>query len=282
LEEADNIQKLEEEATAGDEGLLKRSDKSKGTETIIDRKSQGPKDLVEDDTDSDGRISAENVNVETKDIKSEDDDTTSSVLKKCLPLMPLRQCVEWVRSKFTSNDDQALQAEEAVSLMEIGEAKETENVTATVQNGELLEEVQPEPSKPDQETPDELLSWSMVDKGDHISYDGLRIQHTGTKGGGKQHSLIRTTKPISSSATSFYFEATVIQPGETGEIGIGLTKSDYPVNGLMPGWYNGTIGYHGDNGGIYHNTERQVAAGETFGSGDTVGCFLNRIYIDEI
>ena len=93
--------------------------------------------------------------------------------------------------------------------------------------------------------------------------------------------MIRTIESISPSATQYYFEFTVNEQGETGEIGIGLTRNAPETrNGGMPGWDDGTIGYHGDDGGIYHNSGRKETDCETFGSGDTVGCALNRIYID--
>ena len=94
-------------------------------------------------------------------------------------------------------------------------------------------------------------------------------------------SLICTTQPIPNYVQQYYYEATIIEQGETGDIAIGLSKNDPNTwNGRMPGWDDGTIGYHGDDGSICHKTGSAVC--ETFGNGDTVGCMLYRIYVDNI
>ena len=74
----------------------------------------------------------------------------------------------------------------------------------------------------------------------------------------------------------------VLKTGENGRIGIGLTK--YSVksrNGDMPGWSGQSIGYHGDDGGIFHNAGNAVTSAETFTTGDTVGCLITRTRIAE-
>ena len=50
----------------------------------------------------------------------------------------------------------------------------------------------------------------------------------------------------------------------------------------MVGWYEGTLGYHSDNGMLYGFTGIGIAYGEAFSVGDTVGCgielVINGIY----
>ena len=85
------------------------------------------------------------------------------------------------------------------------------------------------------------LSWSLVDKGDFISYDGLNIAYTGDR---NRWSLIRTSDPISFSVKCFYFEVKIIHPGSNGYICVGLTENNHESrNGTSPGDDDGTIGY---------------------------------------
>ena len=73
--------------------------------------------------------------------------------------------------------------------------------------------------------------------------------------------------------------------GDNAELAIGLTKADSDTRtGCMPGWpsdFSGQkifstlgIGYHGDDGGIYHYTGRPIERGEAYTTGDVVGCYL--------
>ena len=128
-------------------------------------------------------------------------------------------------------------------------------------------------------TLDSVLTWSSNDKGDLISLNFHCISHSG-KEGEKKHSMIRTTKPIDPKSAMYYFEMTVLQPGDGGENGIGLTKSNVKSrNGEFPGWYDDSIGYHGDDGGIYHNGGSNIASSDPYSTGDTAGCCLKQIMI---
>lgn len=70
----------------------------------------------------------------------------------------------------------------------------------------------------------------------------------------------------------------VVDQGDNAIIGIGLSNKEKDTrNGRMPGWDCGSIGYHGDDGGIYHADGSAKYSCETYGSGDTVGCMLVRI-----
>ena len=121
----------------------------------------------------------------------------------------------------------------------------------------------------------------MEDKGDLISLTGHSIKHLG-KGGENNDSMIRTTKPIDLKIEIFYFEMTVRQPGDGGAIAIGLTKSNVKSrNGELPGWSDDSIGYHGDDGGIFHNSGSSVASSDPYSTGDTVGCGLKNIMIGQ-
>ena len=126
-----------------------------------------------------------------------------------------------------------------------------------------------------------MLAWSSEDKGDLISLNGHCIKHLG-KEGEKKSSIIRTIKPIDSSIQVYYYELTVLHPGEKCIIGIGLTKSNVTNNTgqLMPGWSGDSIGYHGDDGGLFHNWSICPAGSfSPYSTGDTVGCCLKQISI---
>jgi hypothetical protein len=59
----------------------------------------------------------------------------------------------------------------------------------------------------------------------------------------------------------------------TSVICIGFSVRDLDLNKL-PGWEVGSVGYHGDDGGLWNsNTNMTTCAfASTFGTGDTVGC----------
>ena len=95
-----------------------------------------------------------------------------------------------------------------------------------------------------------------------------------------QYSMIRTTKCIHPMAKVCYFEMTVRNAGEGAVIGIGLSKTSIKDrNGVFPGWGNGSIGYHGDDGKLFRNSSTPLATYEPYSTGDTVGCCLRRMEI---
>lgn len=74
--------------------------------------------------------------------------------------------------------------------------------------------------------------------------------------------------------TFHYFEIQIIDPGENCYIAIGLTQKDYPKN-RHPGWDEGSIAYHADDGKIFIGS----GVGEDFGprchKGDILGCGIS-------
>ena len=126
------------------------------------------------------------------------------------------------------------------------------------------------------------VAGSTETKGDHITNNGSMISSTkpsGFESNKKRrnaNSMIFTTSSIPENARFFYFEVTVEDEGDTKIVCIGLTKADPNYkNGRSPGWDPGTIGYHGDDGGIFHETGgSNKIAQQPFGSEDTVGCMF--------
>ena len=68
-----------------------------------------------------------------------------------------------------------------------------------------------------------------------------------------------------------YFELHIEDIGECSEVAIGVAKKDYPLH-RFPGWNEGSIGYHADNGQLY----KEAGIGSEFGpkcsKGDVMGC----------
>ncbi|XP_065198737.1 SPRY domain-containing protein 3-like [Sycon ciliatum] len=68
-----------------------------------------------------------------------------------------------------------------------------------------------------------------------------------------------------------YFEIEIISWGMEGRIGLGLAHSDYPL-GNMPGWHAGSIGYHADDGCLFHENGHGCQFGPECAVGDRMGC----------
>ena len=75
--------------------------------------------------------------------------------------------------------------------------------------------------------------------------------------------------PMSKEWNNFEFK--ILKVGDFGEIGIGLGPSDYNVS-VMPGWYPKSIGYHADDGKLYHSSGNGLEFGPMCRHGDTMGC----------
>ncbi|RIB20088.1 concanavalin A-like lectin/glucanase domain-containing protein [Gigaspora rosea] len=72
----------------------------------------------------------------------------------------------------------------------------------------------------------------------------------------------------------FYFEVDIINEGKNKEIEIGFCENRANLSGF-PGWYDGSWGYHGDDGNFYCCSGSGNPYGPLFSTGDTIGCYLN-------
>ena len=88
----------------------------------------------------------------------------------------------------------------------------------------------------------------------------------------------------------FYYEITVLDGGDRDIVAVGFAPEGYterthrrPPRFPQPGWDPGSVGYHGDDGGLYVEQGRSGVAiplangAGTFGAGDVVGCGCQRI-----
>ena len=123
----------------------------------------------------------------------------------------------------------------------------------------------------------------MEDKGKKIVIETpSQLKFVGTQ---IEENLVRTTKPIHKESSSFYFEVKVVNSGEEGVVAIGLTQANQNTrSGHFPGWITDPtlgIGYHGDDGGIYHGSRKAIEHDEQYTTGDTVGCYLCRTRMND-
>lgn len=71
-----------------------------------------------------------------------------------------------------------------------------------------------------------------------------------------------------------YYEYIILAKGAEASIGIGIGERGYPLH-RMPGWNRNSIGYHGDDGKLYHESGGGRGFGPTCTDGDRVGCGID-------
>ena len=81
--------------------------------------------------------------------------------------------------------------------------------------------------------------------------------------------VIRIQEPLNPILN--YFELEILDKGAESSIGIGAGERSYPLT-RMPGWNKSGIGYHGDDGRLYHESGRGTEFGPTCTEGDRMGC----------
>lgn len=87
--------------------------------------------------------------------------------------------------------------------------------------------------------------------------------------------LLRAGVPLSLEAAT-YFEIEIVASGDDGSIGIGLVPFDYPF-GNQPGWKDGSIGYHADDGGIFIEQGSASKIKSKCQMGDRMGCGIEMV-----
>ena len=108
-------------------------------------------------------------------------------------------------------------------------------------------------------------------------HSGGRLQHApNTEVEGDEFSFKRGTTGIVKflePLTPFlnYYEYEILDQGEEASIGIGVGHRDYPMS-RMPGWNRNSVGYHADDGKLYHENGSGVDFGPTCTKGDIMGC----------
>ena len=99
--------------------------------------------------------------------------------------------------------------------------------------------------------------------------DGDVFQYKGAR---SSVGVVKILEPVSPMLN--YFEYVIVDKGRKCALGIGVGEQSYP-NNKMPGWERNGIGYHADDGKLFH----QNGSGRQFGplctTGDRMGCGLD-------
>lgn len=90
-------------------------------------------------------------------------------------------------------------------------------------------------------------------------------------GVGGSTGLVKIMEPLSPLLN--YFEIEILACGEESAIGVGAGHSAYPQR-AMPGWERNSIGYHADDGKLYHERGFGRQFGPRCTTGDRMGCGL--------
>ena len=129
-------------------------------------------------------------------------------------------------------------------------------------------------------SPPVLTSWSQFDQVWKVCTPEVVKHHRGgvcsyVGPGYSEESIgaVRTKQrldplgPLSSRS----FEIRILDPGESTYIAIGICCQTYPPN-MLPGWKETSVGYHADNGCLFHNSDDGKPTGVVCRKGDIVRC----------
>ncbi len=89
------------------------------------------------------------------------------------------------------------------------------------------------------------------------------------KGQGSSVGVVKILEPMSPMLN--YFEYEIQEQGEKCAIGLGVGEQGYPLD-RMPGWNRNGIGYHADDGRLFHQNGWGKVFGQTCTTGDRMGC----------
>ena len=89
---------------------------------------------------------------------------------------------------------------------------------------------------------------------------------------------VRTKVPINplGPLNSRCFEIQIVNPGEHNYIALGVVNETYPTN-LLPGWEESSVGYHADNGNLFHSCGDGQPTGHPCKEGDIMKCTVKPV-----
>ncbi|XP_059175650.1 SPRY domain-containing protein 3-like [Physella acuta] len=102
-----------------------------------------------------------------------------------------------------------------------------------------------------------------------VRLNGTTLEYTGRGRTIHDVGLAQAKYPL--DTTNHYFEFEIVDPGDKCYVAIGLAKQNYPMR-RHPGWNNGSIAYHADDGKLFHGSGMGVRFGPKCSMGDTMGC----------
>ncbi|XP_005112082.1 SPRY domain-containing protein 3 [Aplysia californica] len=123
--------------------------------------------------------------------------------------------------------------------------------------------------------PDDVTQM-MVDCGeeDWVRLDDVRLNGSTLEYAGRGrtiHDVGLAQAKLPLDTTNHYFEFEIVDPGEGCYVAIGLAKQNYPMR-RHPGWNDGSIAYHADDGKLFHGSGLGVRFGPKCSVGDVMGC----------
>ena len=102
--------------------------------------------------------------------------------------------------------------------------------------------------------------------GKNAEVDGDHFKFVGA---GRSVGVVKILEPLSPMLN--YFEIQIVDKGQDTALGLGLGEYRYPLD-RMPGWNSNAIGYHADDGRLFHQNGYGKAFGPLCTTGDRMGC----------
>ncbi|CAL9086394.1 unnamed protein product [Musa acuminata var. zebrina] len=107
-----------------------------------------------------------------------------------------------------------------------------------------------------------------------VSTDKMSVQYVGSPQHGHDVGVVQADCPAPTRRLAYYFEMTVKNAGQKGQVAIGFTMQHFKMR-RQPGWEANSCGYHGDDGYLYRGQGKGESFGPTFTTNDTVGAGIN-------
>ena len=95
------------------------------------------------------------------------------------------------------------------------------------------------------------------------------VEYTGTGGTASDVGVAQVSQPLQIESHSYY-EVEILDPGESLTIGVGAASADYSLNS-QPGWRANSVGYHGDDGHLFHANGLGASFGPKWKKHDIIG-----------
>lgn len=126
----------------------------------------------------------------------------------------------------------------------------------------------------EEEVPSHLNTFNSSGMFHMVSTDKMSVQYVGSPQHGYDVGAVQANCPAPTRRIAYYFEMTVKNAGQKGQVAIGFTTKEFNLR-RQPGWEANSCGYHGDDGYLYHGQGKGEPFGPTYTSDDTVGAGIN-------
>uniref|UniRef100_A0A061RML2 Ran-binding protein 10 n=1 Tax=Tetraselmis sp. GSL018 TaxID=582737 RepID=A0A061RML2_9CHLO len=105
---------------------------------------------------------------------------------------------------------------------------------------------------------------------------GTRIRYVGPGEDDRDAANVVADCPVPSDCPVYCFEVEILCQGSSGLIGVGFATRNVEVN-VLPGWAEGSYGYHGDDGNIFRGSGQGTPFGPEFITGDVISCIWCKV-----